>query len=367
MSSGLLLVPALVFLLYVGAFYQPMDNAKDTLVLFVNLDGGELSQTVESAILSSGVYKFQTVSLDYAINEVNEARAWGALIIPAGFEEQLYSEAGAPLILLADDSHSYIISKSMQPTMMVLTSKINAQILHSALDSASSGMIAVSRQEEYSAQSLNSLYFASNQLQIAQSQILSSTKKLSDYQSELASSNLKLQSNLKTSVQASWALTDGAVKLRDGSNSLSSGLLSIKNGSSQILGANSQLSYVLSNAYATVDSMPNSSSKNQTLALLTTAKTIAQIQNSGLVSLESGASSAYLASRTLHSGLQTLGTKSGDLTNGLIRIRSAHLLSTNSISEMSLSTNTLSSAFDNIQTASEQIGSSTHMLASKSS
>jgi len=367
MSAGLLLVPALVFLLYVGAFYQPMENARNTEVLFVNLDGGELSQAIESAILSSGVYNFKTASLDYATTEVNEARAWGALIIPAGFEDNLRSGNGAEIILLADDSRSYIISRTMQPTIMVLSSRLQEQILQNALDSAASGMDAASRQEAYSAQSLQALSAASSQLKEGQSDLISAESKMSDYGQELTSSNLKLQANLKSSVQAGRALTDGAGQLRDGAGTLSSGLLVLNNGTTQLLTVNSKLNNVLASAYASAQSIPDGVARNQTISLISSAQYLSSAQNSGLQSLDSGTKTAYSGSQKLYSGLGTLTNGLGTLSDGLIRIKQAQLLSTASIADLALNTKTISTLSKDLESGIGQVGSSQSLLADKSS
>ena len=367
MSVGLLLVPALVFLLYVGAFYQPIDNSRNTTVLFVNLDGGELAQSMESAILSSGVYDFKVSSLENAVEQVNSAQAWGALIIPAGFEEHLRSENGAQLILLVDDSRSYIISRTMQPTMMVLVSKLQAQVMSEALSSASIGMQTVSRQEEYSSQSLNSLSQASYAMGAGQSKLTSSLSTLSDYENELTYSNLKLHSSLQSSVQAGWALSEGAGALRNGADSLSLGLSALHNGTSILVSTHSQLNYVLSNAYTIVQSMPDTTEKNQTLSLLSTANYISGLEYSGLQSVDSKMQTAYIASRTIHDGLNTLNSKLGSLTDGLVQISDAQLLSTRSMQDIALNTKTVSSASKTLQSKTHEVSGMQSLLASKSS
>ena len=362
---AMILIPAAVFVLYVGAFYQPTDNAKDTSVMLVNLDTGALGAQTENAIMESGAFKFRTATYDYARQSIADGREWAAVVIPPDYSEKLEGGQKSELWLIVDDQQSYIITRVLYPTFTVVAQKVNEQVQASYLEQMGSGLGSAATQEELTQLQLVEVSSASQQLAVGTGQAAAYTKTASQYSGEIAASTGQLARGMWDAGMAADSLRAGLVTATSGANSLTENLATLKNGSAQVKGAHQMLNGTLGAAMQAAQALPNSTAQATIIAALTGAQFISSQEYAGIVSIDSGAQQLYDGSGQLASGLQTATNGAGSLEESLLFAYRGGKAAASGIYDTSDSLNTLSGGEETLSSGQGQVAAGTGLLAYK--
>ena len=334
---GLILLPSLVFFLYVGAYYRPLDNMQNTPVLVVNMDGRAESLQVEDAIMASGVYEFRRANYEYALQAVGDGSEWAAIIIPEDFSDRLENGQDAQLVLLADDSRSYVVTRVLSPTISVLSDRISASMKSGASERVGEGLSAASLQEKLTSSQLSAAGAASGRIGGGQQELSVYTSTASDYAGEMGQSGVKIASSLKTAAFSADALHSGLVALQDGGSSLQSGLSALKNGTSQLRAAHASLDSALGMSISAANSLDNSSAKSQLLYILASAKNGSAQEYAGIGLIDDSAGALYSGSSALSSGISSAAAGSAQLENGMFQLQDSQARLASSTNDAALS------------------------------
>ncbi len=291
MLIGLILIPSILFVLYVGAFYQPMDNLDQTKILLINEDQKEFSKTIENTLLATNAYKFSTANYAYALTQIQEGKAYGAIVIPSGTSDRISEGKNVEIFFVVDEQQSYIVARVLNSYFSAAIDKINLKIKEQTLSETSNALNLISTQEKTSALALNQLNLGTQKIIQGEEEIKSSTQKISEYTNEISLANNTL----------SDALYGGGTsqnKLINGLTDAKSASIAISNGAGQL--------YPLSDSLtAIINSDSNISTSNKTTLLYLIAA-----QKSGLLQIKSGADA-------LSSGLLTARAGVNQAQNGM--------------------------------------------------
>jgi len=365
MIIGMMLIPTAVFVLYVGAFYQPTDNAKDTSVLLVNLDTGSLGVQTQNAIMESGVFKFRTTTYEYAQQSISEGSEWAAIVIPPDYSEKLENGQKTELWLIVDDQQSYIITRVLYPTFSVVANKVNEQVQASYLEQMGSGLGSAATQEELTQLQLVKVASASQQLAAGTGQAAAYTSTASQYSGEIGASAGQLASGMWDAGMAADSLRAGLITATTGANNLQANLYALENGTSQVMGAHQMLSGTLGTALQVAQTLPNSTSQATLIAVLTGAQAISTQEYAGIVKIDSGAQQLYAGSGQLAAGLQTATYGAATLEESLLYAYRGGKAEASAIYDASDSLNTLSEGEGAIASGQAQIATGAGLLAYK--
>ncbi|MFA6328267.1 MAG: DUF3533 domain-containing protein [Candidatus Micrarchaeia archaeon] len=365
MVLGLILIPALVFGLYVGAYYKPMDNMANTPVLVVNMDGGGIGASVENTILGTNAYQFRRATYQYAEQSISGGTEWAAIVIPEGFSDRIENGQDAQLELMVDDGRSYVATRVLSPTFTVLTERVNAALKDAAGKQVGIGLSHASFQEKMTSSQLGAAGSASGQIADAQGRLGAYTSTASSYSGEMASSGREIASNLRTAGYSADALRGGLVSLQEGSAQVQSGALALKNGTGQLKAANAALSTSISQSLALAGTLDNSSVKTQLLAALQAASTVSALESAGIARLDSGAASIYSGSSQVTSGLYTAASGAARLETGIFQLQDAQVRLSSSMGDEALSLGQVSEGQTAAAAGQEELSGGLQMLSSK--
>ena len=306
-------IPSGIFYLYVGAFQQPTVNMVNTPVLVVNLDNGTAGQAVEDAIFATGVYKFQRANYSYAANAVSDGEEWAAIVIPPGFSQRIDDGGDAQIVLLADDSTSYIVTRVLTPTIQTIVGGLDVGVKLNAINRTAEAEGQIAMQEEADAERMSMLSNASAQLGAGSGEISESLGSGAEGLSYVGSSEYGLASAVEEGASGAGALGQGLMSLYNGSESVANGTESLGSGTSQLVGLNGQLNGVIAQALAEAEA----SNSPALVESLKEAEALSSAEYSGLSRANSSVASIAKGARSLSSGLRTAADSTSTLADSL--------------------------------------------------
>ncbi|VVC00805.1 ABC-2 family transporter protein [uncultured archaeon] len=365
MMMGLVLLPTLVFYLYVGAYYRPLDNMSDTQILVVNMDNTPLSYQIEDSIMQTNLYQFKRATYEYARQGISDGSEWAAIVIPAGFSDRINNGEQAEIWLLADDGRSYVVTRVLSPTFTVLTDRINAAVQESAREKVGRGLREAASQETLTSMQLGGAAGASSKIANGQHGVAAYSSEAAYASSELGYSSALLARSTRDAMMSVDALRSGLVELEGGSGRVTAGLLSLKNGTGQIATAHNTLDGVVNQSLAVAQTLDNSSQKTQLVTLLTAAKTISTAEKAGIAQVDGGAGTLYSGSQQVTSGLSQARYGTGTLEDGLVRAYEAQKLVSSSSFEESNSLSQISEGAEQLAEGQEKLSGGLSALSYK--
>ena len=365
MLIGLVLLPTLVFFLYVGAYYRPLDNMANTPVLLVNMDGSETSLLVENAIVSTNVYSFRKVNYEYAKQAIAEGTEWAALVIPEDFTERLENKQDAEIVLLVDDSRSYVVTRVLGPTISTISERVNARMKAAASERLGEGLSAAVAQEKLTSIQLASASAGAGKIAEGQQALEEYSSTASVYTGEMGSSGTVIASNLKTAGYSADALRSGLITLQDGSSTLSSGLRALSNGTAQLKASHAALDGALAQSIAVAGTLDNSSAKTQLLYILNSAKNGSSLEYAGIMRLDSAATDLYAGSTQITGGMANAVSGSASLETGLFKLQRGQAALASSLNDEQLALSQISSAQGDAAKGSSSLSGGLALLSSK--
>ncbi|MFA6329858.1 MAG: ABC transporter permease [Candidatus Micrarchaeia archaeon] len=364
---GLLLLPCLIFLLYVGAYYQPITNAENTEVLLCNMDGSGLSNTVADAIMATNSFKFRRASYEDGLSSVQSGDAWALLVIPSDFSSRFENGENPQIRMVLDDQRSYIIARVLTPSFDVMMEKLNAKLSEEYSDEIAEGLGAAASQTQLSSVQLGTLSASSKLLSSSSSQVALGTGTASTYLSELSLSEGKLATGLKKAAYSSGVLSGSLSQLSGASATLQESTGTLKSAAEQVSTANTaEQSYLLS-AISSANSLPDSAERNFTLLALQNAYNLSLKQGSGLNTTKNGLATLYSSQGVLSGKLGEASTGAFNLSTSLYDAYSAQSTASSSTGQASSSLTTASGASSRIATGQGQAGRAAGLLSQKDS
>jgi putative membrane protein len=362
---GMLAIPALLFYLYVGAFYDPMGNMKNTKVYLANMDKGQYSQAVEGAILASNIYSFEKADYEYAREKVLNGEAWAVLVIPPDFSSDLENGKDTQLVLVMDEQDSYIVARVLKPTFMLLADRIGQSFSKSANREIGAAVSTLSAQDYLTSQQLAALSSGSAQLAAGQGNVTIGSGTLSSYSSELAGSERDLSSNLRIAGYSAGSLRSGLDDMQSGTGELENGAKTLQNGTSQLITVNRYMNTALAQSLLAANSLDNSTAKAQLIYMLQTTYGLSQMEGAGLAKVNSGAGRLSSGASSLYYGLGQASDGAGSLEGGLYTASDSGYLLSSSTDEAALSLNTLSQGSEKISDGQGKMTTSLSLLSDK--
>lgn len=306
---AILLIPSTVFYLYVGAFRQPVTNTDQTQVLMVNMDNGTVGRQVEDAIIATGTYKFERANYSYAANAVGDGEQWAAIVIPPGFTQRVEDGGDAQIVLLADDSSSYILIRVLSPTVSEVVSGIDLKVKLDAANQTAAAEDQIAMQQAAAAEQLSLLSNTSGELGTGTSTLSTSLGSGSTGLSDTSASEYGLAGAVQAAAAGAVNLHSGLVALGNGSRSVAAGAGSLDSGTAQLMALNTQLNSVLDAAMANA----LTSNSPSLAAEIATAEAMSSAEYSGLSQANSGAASLSSGANSLDSGLRAAANATGTL------------------------------------------------------
>lgn len=364
-AAGLLLIPSLVFVLYVGAFYQPLDNMKNTPVLLVNMDGGETAAQIEGSILGTNLYQFRRTSYEYAQASIQAGKEWAAIVIPGGFSERLERGEDAELVLLVDGQQSYIVTRVLMPTFSALTERINAKYREGASQAIGEGLSAASTQERLSSGQLGAASEASGRLAAgsAGASVYSAAAAGASY--ELGFSGKAVSSSLKTVGYSADSLRVGLITLGNGSTQITDGIATIKTGTAQAKTVHAALNAAINQSSTIAEGLPDSASKTQLMSALSAARNYSALEGSGLSAIDRGAGQLYAGSAALQDGIWAAANGAWRLEQAIFLIHGAQVKLSGGNGELALSLSQISEGEGKISAGQAKISRGLSLISIK--
>ena len=364
---GLLLLPCLIFLLYVGSYYNPLVNVSDTEILLCNLDGSEFSNTVQDAIVATNIFQFRTANYNDALVSVRSGKSWGMLVIPSDFTSRFEDNENPEIRIVLDDQQSYIVARVLASSFEVLGDRLNANLDEQYNQRIAEGLGTAASQSKLSSVQLGTLSGASSLLSSSSSQVALGTGTISQYLSELSLSEGKLASGLKQASSSASGLSGSLSQLGAASTTIQSSTASLKNATEQIIAANTaEQSYLLS-AINSTNLLSVSAEKNATLLALQKAYNLSVSQGSGLSTAKSGLATLYSSQGLLSTKLDAASAGANSLSNSLYTAYQTQSKASSSTGQMSSSLSTSSDASSQIALGAEKISRAEGLLSQKDS
>jgi len=362
---GLLLLPCIIFLLYVGSYYNPLVNVSDTEILLCNMDGSEFSNTVQDAIVATNLFKFRTAGYDDALVSVRSGKSWGMIVIPSDFSSRFEDNENPEIRIVLDDQQSYIVARVLASSFEVLGDRLNANLQEQYNQRIAEGLGTASSQSKLSSVQLGTLSASSELLSSSSAQVALGTGTISSYLSELSLSEGKLASGLKQASSSASGLSGSLSQLSTASTTLQSSTATLKNATEQIITANTaEQSYLLS-AINSTNLLSDSAEKNATLLALQKAYNLSVSQGSGLSNAKSGMATLYSSQGLLSSKLDAASAGANSLALSLDRAYLSQSKASSTTGQAASSLSTASDASSQIASGGQKVSRAEGLLSQK--
>jgi len=362
---GLLLLPCLIFLLYVGSYYNPLVNVADTEILLCNLDGSEFSGQVQDAIMATNLFKFRVSNYDAALESVRSGKSWGLIVIPSDFSSRFEDNEGPEIRIILDDQQSYIVARVLASSFEVLGDRLNANLAAQYNGRIAEGLATASSQSQLSSTQLGTLSDASSQLSSSSAQVALGTGTISSYMSELSLSEGKIATGLKQASYSSGVLSSSLSQLSAASTTLQTSTGSLSTATGQIITSNTAEQAYLLSAINSTKALSDSAEKNATLLALQNAYNLSVAQGNGLATAKAGMATLYSSQGVLSSKLGSASTGANDLSNSLYKAYLSQSKASSQTGQASSALSTASGASSRIASGEGKVSTAADMLSQK--